>query len=228
MSIDRRALISVFAGAAAATPSASTRAQPSKIKLEATPIPAETMYIRDIANLSDVTSGVGQYASYSNGRDAYYGDPYYVDAWGFNFAVEESANAAPAILSSAYKIWMTREMGYRMDDFGRVSAHSEGDESYASAATINWEDGTFPWAMYTVRKGLAVQILIGAVIEGVPIRYLTDLAEKCVDRWPSDTEEREVNGLPVGGIWEMLPRLEDLPEDMLLSYRKDVTRSFQD
>lgn len=210
--------------AIAAVPSVSVVAQTS------TPTP-EPRYIYDIANLRGVMKAVTRYAEASSlgFESALSGDLAFVDSWGFRFRSQSHANLAPRELLDAYEKWITLDLGRRLREVNKASVRELGDASWGWTAEISSvEDRTelYPWALLAVRKKTTVQVMVGAAIVGQPLRRLADISEKTLDRWPNTKPRSTYDGEPTGGIWDTLPRLEDLEEGMVIDYSGDVSDEF--
>lgn len=192
---------------------------------------AEPKYISDFADLRGVEGAVYRYARASSvGIDtAFRGDLSWIDSLGFELDTESHANFAPIEIANAYLRWMTVAQGRRFTDFSEAAARSLGDESWGYVAQITGVDDAdhmFPWALFAVRKGTTVQLLSGASGVGNPVKRLADISEKTLDRWPNDDRVRILDGIRVGGLWDTLPRLEDLEEGMVIEESGDVSDEF--
>ena len=141
-------------------------------------------------------------------------------------SVYDSDDAASRSLGSTAEIFVaslrgglsTDESGEGDYDFGEledVEIAPVGDESRASRLPLvlfGSFDGEY--GIVVVRQGSWVQVLVGfgfGEVDVVP--ELEAIATTIQPRWPSDepVAVRE-DGLRTGGIWNLVPRPEDLPE----------------
>lgn len=205
----------------------------STLAQEATPErEKEPRYISDFAHLRGVVSAVGRYAySPSPGLASFLtGDLHYVTTLGFELSTEAQAKAVPLAMVDAYQDWVTLEQGRAFRDLNQASARSLGDESWgwvARFSTKDDRDDVFDWALFAVRKGTVVQVLIGASKGGTPIRALADISEEAIERWPNDRQRYTYEGEPAGGLWDTLPRLGDLQEGMVIEDSYNLTEAYQ-
>lgn len=126
---------------------------------------------------------------------------------------------------------MTVEGGLQFRELRAAAARQLGDESWGWVAEVTdpeESDETYQWALFAVKQALTVQILIGSTYSGTPLRRLADISEKTLDRWPNTDRRRTYDGEPVGGIWDALPRLDDLEEGMVIEHSIDVSDEFQE
>lgn len=57
-----------------------------------------------------------------------------------------------------------------------------------------------------------LQVMWGATKNGNPVKALADFSEKTILRWPNETAETKRDDVNVGGLWEVLPMLVDMPD----------------
>jgi len=191
----------------------------------------EPKYLSDFVSLRGVKHAVYRYAEASSiGLDVTLrGDLLWLTTLGFEFDTETHANAAHSELASAYQQWASVSQGWKVAGFSEAAARSLGDQSWGYVAQITGagdRDRTLPWALFAVRKKATVQITDGMAGSGNPIRRLADISEKTLDRWPNDDRVRTLGGIRVGGLWDTLPRLEDLEEGMVIEESFDVSDEF--
>jgi hypothetical protein len=164
-------------------------------------------------------------------RTAIEGDLYYVDAWGFRFSTEGQADRTPIEMLDGYQDWYTLERELRMREVRKASVRELGDRSFAWTATLldpaDEDEEAFQWGMVAVQKEQTVQVLVGLTYSGTPIRPLAEIADATMDRWPNERRRYTYDGEPAGGIWDTLPRLEDLEEGMVIEYSHDVIDRLQ-
>lgn len=193
--------------------------------------PKVDRFIRDFAELTDVERVVTRYAYFASpGFDVLLtGALLYVDAWGITFTDVTSAQEAPSEMARAYEQWMTLELHVDFSDPQPARARQLGDESWgwvAVAADATDGDTDYPWSLFAVRRDSTLQILVGLTASGSPLSQLADISEGFIDRWPNeDTEDSNID-VPVGGIWDTLPQLQDLQEGMVIDYSRDATDGF--
>lgn len=223
--MNRRQLLGGSILAAAFTPRLLANAQSS------TPIPdKEAQYVPDFAKLRGVEQAVTRYAYVPDigFATALGGGLYFVDAWGLRFRTKSQADRAPREMVDAYEQWISTEWEVRFRNLDEASARELGDDSRGWVAELRdpEEDETYQWALLSVRKDVTVQLLVGASYAGTPLRRLADVSEQTLDRWPNTDRRRTYDGEPAGGIWDTLPRLDDLEEGMVIDYSSDITDEF--
>jgi hypothetical protein len=104
-----------------------------------------------------------------------------------------------------------------------ASVRPLGDQALAFAGTIEAPaDDDSPIreataAVLVVREAAFVHVMVGAAIAGDPLTDLAGIAEKVAGREPGGDETPvAADGLREGGLWDLLPRLADLPEGFVL------------
>jgi hypothetical protein len=103
-----------------------------------------------------------------------------------------------------------------------ASVRPLGDEAIAYAGQVNTEGededfDTVTLAFIVVREGHYVHVLYGGALAGDPLIEIADIAEKILGRDPGGDETPvAADGLREGGLWDLLPRLADLPEGFVL------------
>lgn len=190
--------------------------------------------VPDFVDLRGIQEAVTRYAYLPDVslRTAVEGDLYYVDAWGLRFGTQGQADRTPIEMLDGYRDWYTLERGFRIREVRKASVRELGDHSFAWTTTLldpaDEDEEAFQWGMVAVQKELTVQILIGLTYSGTPIRPLADIADATIDRWPNERRRYTYDGEPAGGIWDTLPRLEDLEEGMVIEYSNDTTARLRD
>ncbi len=69
---------------------------------------------------------------------------------------------------------------------------------------------------------------MGSSASGTPLKRLADISEKTIDRWPNNDRLSTYEGYRAGGLWDTMPRLDDLEEGMVITDSADVTGAFQE
>ena len=110
-----------------------------------------------------------------------------------------------------------------------ASVRPLGDERIAYAGTLialEEDDSTFDEFMVAalvVREGVFVHFMYGAAIAGDPLADLAAVAEKIIGRQPGgDVTSVGDDGVREGGLWDLLPRIEDLPEGFVLEKEEEL------
>lgn len=134
-------------------------------------------------------------------------------------AASRSLDTAAAIFVASLRSGVASdEMGGGDYEFGELEdaeIGQIGDESSASLLPFElFESFEGEYGVVIVRQGAWVQVLIGFGIGEVDVvAELETIATEIQPRWPSDEaiSVRE-DGLRTGGVWDMTPMPEDLPE----------------
>lgn len=105
-----------------------------------------------------------------------------------------------------------------------VSIRPIGDEVVAKAGTLNIrkdadsETQNTPAAIISFRDGRFVYLLLGHGTTTNPLQTLADIGEKLVGRTARDYFSTvTADGLHLGGVWDLLPGLEDMPEGFVVA-----------
>ena len=76
-------------------------------------------------------------------------------------------------------------------------------------------------AILVVRRGAILRFFVGGAVAGDPLTELTHIAEAVVDREPGGAATPvSSEGLRTGGLWDLLPRLADLPEGFIRQHER--------
>jgi hypothetical protein len=110
-----------------------------------------------------------------------------------------------------------------VSDLKRASIGSIGDETLAHAGEVVVDDpgdaAVEPLIVGIVaaRRAAYVQLGQGVALAGDPLVDVSGVLKKTIDRAEGgDATPVDGDGMRTGGLWDMLPRLEDLPEGFVL------------
>ena len=140
------------------------------------------------------------------------------------FGVARFADAAAA--AAAMPTIVAREVERIAGDGGEVrpaAAPDLGDASAAHVGAVGFgADAPELAAEITAaslvwRDGPLVFVAIGVAIDGDPLADLVVAAERIEGREPGGAETTAADGMRSGGLWDVLPRPEDLPDGFVFS-----------
>lgn len=102
-----------------------------------------------------------------------------------------------------------------------ASVRAIGDDRLAYVGTLEFRDEDRPdsdLALLLVHRDDVVYFMFGLALVGDPLPDLANVAEVIIDREPGARATPVASdGLRTGGLWELLPRLDDLPEGFVFS-----------
>ena len=131
------------------------------------------------------------------------------------FDEPESAEAAIPVVLDRYLDRLGDEAG-DVSGVRAASVRDLGDETVARAGEIvtpGEDEPDLTVAILAVRRGALLQLFVGAALAGDPLADVADIAEAGVEREPGgDATPTGDDGMRTGGLWDVLPRLDDLPE----------------
>lgn len=143
--------------------------------------------------------------------------------YGDETAASRSLDTTAAIFAASLRSGLSsEEMGsddYELGELEEIESEPIGDESRASRLPFELF-GSFDgeYGIVIVRQGAWVQVLVGFGVGEVDVvPELAAIATAIEPRWPSDEPiaVRE-DGLRTGGIWNMTPMPEDLPDGFVI------------
>lgn len=153
------------------------------------------------------------------------GEPMFVKAFGLIAPSEEEAAAVapdmlPRLVESVIEAFGGEGGGTtEFQTPVAVEFPQVGDDVYATRLSFQVDTIDIEFGAVVIRDGAWIQILgVGAVVDdGSTITFLEDLVRVVKDRWPNDSAIRvRDDGLRYGGIWDMMPYPEDLPDHLRL------------
>jgi len=133
----------------------------------------------------------------------------------------DQASRSAANIAGIFSAALTSDPGedFVFDDLEELPSPGLGDESFAHRLPFTMF-GSFEgeYIILTIRQDSWVQVMVGFGIGEIDVLAdLIDIAEPVLPRWPSDDPiALREDGIRTGGIWNMAPLPEDMPEGYVL------------
>ncbi len=110
---------------------------------------------------------------------------------------------------------------------GEVSGPDLGDETISKSTVYNDDSGALPISLemnsISVRKGNLIQVIYAGGLNTSAAQFASDVVENVDDRWPDNGHESaSSSGRKSGGIWEALPKAQDVPPGFKISDDYDI------
>lgn len=168
-----------------------------------------------------VSTGDDEVARAYDNPNAYFEVTIAVMTLGTIYDSPEQASSSARSIANIFAAALTSDTGedFEFGDLEQLTEPDLGDEAFASRVPFTLF-GSFEgeYIILATRQENWVQVMIGFGVGNVDVLAdLESISSTTLPRWPSeDPIALREDGLRTGGIWDMTPRPEDMPEGYVL------------
>jgi len=135
------------------------------------------------------------------------------------FSSDEAAEAAMSLTLDGYIELMAET--FDPAPLRKASVRDiDADAAMAYAGTVPFLDpdnpfGEVTFVLLAAQRGTVLRVMLCAALVEDPFPYITSVYDVIVRRKPSDDPETLEDGYHTGGVWDMLPTIDDVPSGLV-------------